>query len=54
MEFFLGLYIGTHIGKIIADYAEKMLLAYGCLTLAECEIIDEVEEFEEDLVRHLT
>jgi hypothetical protein len=31
MEFWIGLSVGMHLGKVIADYLEKFVEAYGLL-----------------------
>ncbi len=37
MEFWIGLSIGMHLGKVIADYLEKIVEAYGLLDEATVE-----------------
>ncbi len=44
MEFWIGLSVGMHLGKILADYLEKFGLAYGLLGQ---ETVKELDEFEE-------
>ena len=46
MEFWVGLSVGLHLGKVIADYLEKFIAAYGLLdatTLKEIKVIEDVE-----------
>lgn len=44
MEFWIGLSVGMHLGKVIADYLEKIIEAYGLL---DSEAIRETKEIEE-------
>lgn len=37
MEFWIGLSVGMHLGKVIADYLEKFVEAYGLLDPATAE-----------------
>jgi len=37
MEFWIGLSAGMHLGKVIADYLEKFVEAYGLLDRATAE-----------------
>lgn len=37
MEFWIGLSVGMHLGKIIADYLEQIVEAYGLLDKATVE-----------------
>jgi hypothetical protein len=37
MEFWIGLSAGMHLGKIIADYLEKTVEAYGLLDSSAIE-----------------
>jgi hypothetical protein len=44
MEFWVGLSVGMHLGKIVADYLQKFVDAYGLLdatTLREMKTIEE-------------
>ncbi len=46
MEFWIGLSVGMHLGKVIADYLEKLVEAYGLLDAATRQEIKEIEELE--------
>ncbi len=37
MEFWIGLSVGMHLGKVIAEYLEKFVEAYGLLDPATAE-----------------
>jgi len=37
MEFWIGLSVGMHLGKVIADYLEKFVEAYGFLDPATAQ-----------------
>ena len=37
MEFWIGLSVGMHLGKVIAEYLEKFVAAYGLLDPATAE-----------------
>jgi hypothetical protein len=37
MEFWIGLSVGMHLGKVIADYLEKFADYYGLMDAAESE-----------------
>ena len=43
MEFWIGLSVGMHLGKILAGYLEKFGMAYGLLTEETSRDIDDVE-----------
>jgi hypothetical protein len=44
MEFWIGLSVGMHLGRILAGYLEKFGMAYGLLSEETCKEIDEIEE----------
>jgi hypothetical protein len=37
MEFWIGLSVGMHLGKVIAEYLEKLVETYGLLDAASEE-----------------
>jgi hypothetical protein len=37
MEFWIGLSVGMHLGKVVAEYLEKFVEAYGLLDPATAE-----------------
>jgi len=47
MEFWIGLSVGMHLGRIIADYLQKIVDASGILSPAAREEIAELEKVEE-------
>ncbi len=49
MEFWIGLSVGMHLGKVIADYLGKCVEALGLLDPETCKEIKEVEELEASL-----
>jgi len=53
MEFWIGLSVGMHLGKVIADYLEKFVDAYGLLdpkTVGKIgDVVAGVEEVGSDL-----
>jgi len=44
MEFWVGLSVGMHLGKVIADYLQKFVDAYGLLDGTTLKEIKEIEE----------
>lgn len=59
MEFWIGLSVGMHLGKVLAGYLEKFGVAYGLLSeqsqkdlqevgMATREITELIEEVAED------
>ncbi|MGO9567977.1 MAG: hypothetical protein ACLP5H_10585 [Desulfomonilaceae bacterium] len=44
MEFWVGLSVGMHLGKVIVDYLEKFIDAYGLLDEATLKEIKTIEE----------
>jgi hypothetical protein len=44
MEFWIGLSVGMHLGKIIADCLEKFGLAYGLLGEETVKDLDSYQE----------
>jgi hypothetical protein len=44
MEFWIGLSVGMHLGKILADYLEKFGVAYGLLSQETSKKLDAFEE----------
>ena len=44
MEFWVGLSVGMHLGKIIADYLQKFVDAYGLLDATTLKEIKEIGE----------
>jgi hypothetical protein len=44
MEFWIGLSVGMHLGKVIAGYLEKVIATYGLLEPATLEDIKEIQE----------
>ena len=49
MEFWIGLSVGMHLGKVVADYLERLIKAYGLLDAETLEEIDRIEEIEQGL-----
>ncbi|MBI5570852.1 MAG: hypothetical protein HY914_12980 [Desulfomonile tiedjei] len=49
MEFWIGLSVGMHLGKIIADYLQKCVDASGILSPEAREDIAEIEKVEEKI-----
>ncbi len=49
MEFWIGLSVGMHLGKIIADYLERFIETYGLLDDATVKEIKEIETVESDV-----
>jgi hypothetical protein len=43
MQFWIGLSVGMHLGKVIAEYLEKFGEAYGLLESKTTERIDKIE-----------
>jgi hypothetical protein len=41
MEFWIGLSVGMHLGKVIAEYLEKLVAAYGLLDPVTAEKVKE-------------
>ncbi len=50
MEFWIGLTAGMHVGKVIADYLEKIVEYCGLLDHETIEEIKEIEEEEKELL----
>lgn len=44
MEFWVGLSVGMHLGKIVADYLQKFVDAYGLLDTTTLKEIKEIGE----------
>ncbi len=44
MEFWVGLSVGMHLGKIVADYLQKFVDAYGLLDPTTLKGIKEIGE----------
>ena len=44
MEFWVGLSVGMHLGKIVADYLQKFVDAYGLLDATTLKEINEIGE----------
>ncbi len=44
MEFWIGLSVGMHLGRVLAEYLEKFGSAYGLLSEETRKEIDEIEE----------
>ncbi len=42
MEFWVGLSVGMHLGKIVADYLQKFVDAYGHLDATTLERMNEI------------
>jgi hypothetical protein len=40
MEFWIGLSVGMHLGKILADYLEKFGVAHGLLSQESAEEVE--------------
>ena len=49
MEFWIGLSVGMHLGRVIADYLEKFVEAYGLLEPDKIEGIKEIEVLEDEI-----
>jgi hypothetical protein len=49
MEFWIGLSIGMHLGKVIANYLERYGLAYGLLSRETVAVLDRIEELESNM-----
>ena len=43
MEFWVGLSVGMHLGKVIADYLQKFIKTHGLLDATTLKEIDEIE-----------
>lgn len=44
MEFWIGLSVGMHPGKVIADHLEKIVETFEILDPETCEEIKDIEE----------
>ncbi len=49
MEFWIGLSVGMHLGKVIADYLQKFIKAQGLLDETTLKEIDEIEEAAKEI-----
>jgi hypothetical protein len=49
MEFWIGLSVGMHLGRVIAEYLEKIADAYGLLPPETASRITELEQAGEKL-----
>jgi hypothetical protein len=49
MEFWIGLSVGMHLGKILAGYLEQFGKAYGLLDSAAAERAEKKIEFRSEL-----
>jgi hypothetical protein len=46
MEFWIGLSVGMHLGKVLADYLQRFVDAYGLLDTKTLGEIKEIEDLE--------
>ncbi|MGB6065812.1 MAG: hypothetical protein WBG50_13490 [Desulfomonilaceae bacterium] len=46
MEFWIGLSVGMHLGRVIAENLEKIVKTYGILSPTTCKEIGEIEAAE--------
>jgi hypothetical protein len=53
MEFWIGLSVGMHLGKILAQYLEKFGVAYGLLDQRTAGKVRELESLEEGDLEHI-
>jgi hypothetical protein len=44
MEFWIGLSVGMHLGRVLAGYLERFGMAYGLLGEEICQEVNEIEE----------
>jgi len=49
MEFWIGLSVGMHLGKVIADYLQKFVEAYGLLDATTLKEVKEIEDVESEI-----
>ncbi len=49
MEFWIGLSVGMHLGKVIADHLEKFIEAYGLLDTGTIQKVQEIEGGESQI-----
>lgn len=49
MEFWIGLSVGMHLGRVIAEYLEKLSTACGLLSPEAVKEIAEIEKVEEEV-----
>jgi hypothetical protein len=49
MEFWIGLSVGMHLGRVLAGYLEKLGAAYGLLSDETRKDIDEIEEVTREI-----
>ena len=49
MDFWIGLSIGMHLGRVLADYLEQFGKAYGLLDSATLERAERKIEFRSEL-----
>ncbi len=54
MEFWIGLSVGMHLGKLIAQYLEKLGNAYGLLDKKTDEKANKLEDEEEGDLEKVT
>jgi hypothetical protein len=50
MEFWVGLSVGMHLGKVIADYLEKFIETTGLLSETTLNGVREIEEAEAGII----
>jgi hypothetical protein len=49
MEFWIGLSVGMHLGRVIADYLEKFIDAYELLPAETVKKITELQQAEDEV-----
>jgi hypothetical protein len=49
MEFWIGLSVGMHLGKVLADYLQRFIDAYGLLDATTVKEIKEIEAVEGEI-----
>jgi hypothetical protein len=49
MEFWIGLSVGMHLGKVLADYLQRFVDAYGLLDATTLTKIKELEAAEGEI-----
>lgn len=51
MDFLMGIFIGTHIGKILVDCLEKYLLETGIIDKETDQLLEQIECTEQELIK---
>ena len=53
MEFWIGLLVGIHLGKVVVHHLQDYLVSSGAISQETEELLEEIEAVEEEILEEI-